>query len=289
MLKSRKDILIKSIGAALLSGALLCALPGCKDSSNANAAADSQQNVSEPLVMNAVELTPDSTPMAGPLANPFWASTRWYTLNSASAGQDPAAVTRAAVAYDQSNLYIAYICTGTPPRFDPTAAPMNLWRHDCVEIWLDTSREQNGTNFFEIVVAPNGRTNAVWHSSATPPQPDPNGNLDLNHPYSVIPWKTTGLKTTAATGLWQGQSAWTLVVQIPLNSMPKPLQSIPAVGDRFRINLLRYQWMPGDAGQPDELTQYNLFPVPSEAQAVTPYLMGRLVLGSSDEGNLAIK
>jgi hypothetical protein len=37
------------------------------------------------------------------------------------------------------------------------------------------------------------------------------------------------------------------------------------------------------------LTQYNLFPVPTEAQAVAPYLMGRLVLENSSEANLAIK
>ena len=253
------------------------------------ASSDPPQNISAPLVMNAIPTATGADVMASPLSNPFWNGTRWYTLNSSDAGQDPAALTKAAVAYDQSNLYVAYICIGSTPRDDSAAVPADLWRHDCTEIWLDTSQNQNGTNFFEIVVSPNGRTNQVWHSSVTPPQPDRNGDLDLQHPYSMIPWKTAGLKAAAATGTWQGQSAWTLVVQIPLGSLPAPLKTALTAGDRFRINLLRYQWTPGGAGQPDELTQYNLFPVPTEAQAVAPYLMGRLVLENSSEANLAIK
>jgi len=276
------------ICVALLGGSLLSVWPGCKDNTNSSAS-DPPQNISAPLVMNAIPTAPGADVMASPLSNPFWNGTRWYTLNSSDAGQDPAALTKAAVAYDQSNLYVAYICTGRTPRYDSAAAPADLWRHDCTEIWLDTSQNQNGTNFFEIVVSPNGRTNQVWHSSVTPPQPDRNGDLDLQHPYSMIPWKTAGLKAAAATGTWQGQSAWTLVVQIPLGSLPAPLKTALIAGDRFRINLLRYQWTPAGAGQPDELTQYNLFPVPAEAQAVAPYLMGRLVLENSSEENLAIK
>jgi hypothetical protein len=288
-LKLKELTTLKMLGIVLLGGSLLSVWPGCKDSSNAGASADPPPSVAQPLVINAVTVAPDDNPMAGPLSSPFWAGAHWRTFNTANADQDSGTITRAAVAYNQTDLYVAYICTGSSPRYDPSAAKSDLWRNDCVEIWLDTSKNQNGTNFFEIVASPDGRTNQVWHSSATPPQPGPDGELDLDHPYGLIPWNIAALKTAAATGSWQNQSAWTLVIQIPLKSMPKPLACSLAAGDRFKINLLRYEWSPGDTGQPDELTQYSLFPVPAESQALAPYLMGRLVLESLNEENLAYK
>ena len=110
----------------------------------------------------------------------------------------------------------------------------------------------------------------------------------MNHPYGLIPWNIKGLVVKTGSGTWRDRHAVTTVVKIPIASLPRPLRFISKTGGRFRINVLRYLWQPNAAGH-RELTQYSLFPVPTESQAFAPYLMGRLALISSNDANLALR
>jgi len=277
----------KMIGVVLLAGSLLSVWPGCKDGSTDSASAPSRDGTVRPVALEAQPLKAAQHAMANPLLAGVWKNAQWFNLAKAQSSSSAGAHTKIAAAFTPAYLYIAMVATG-PYQGAPTAAADNLWRHDCSEIWLDTSRKQNGTNFFELVVSPSGRTHGVWHRSSTPPAPTSSGAPDLNHPYGLIPWNIKGLLVRIGSGTWRDRHAVTTVVKIPIASLPRPLRFISKTGGRFRINVLRYVWQPNAAGH-RKLTQYSLFPVPLEAQAFAPYLMGRLALISSNDANLALR
>ncbi len=276
----------KMIGVVLLAGSLLSVWPGCKDGSTGSASAPNRDSRARPAALEALPLTASQQAMTDPLAADVWKNAQWFKLAKARSSRLAGVHTKIAAVFTPADLYIAIVATG-PYQAVGKAAADNLWREDCSEIWLDTSRKQNGTNFFELVVSPTGRTHGVWHRSSTAPTPTSSGAPDLNHPYGLIPWHIQGLGVKIGTGTWRGDSAATTVVKIPIAGLPRPLQFIGKSGGRFRVNVLRYVWRANTSGR--QLVQYSLFPVPPEAQAFAPYLMGRLALISSNEANLALR
>jgi hypothetical protein len=277
----------KLIGVVLLAGSLLSVWPGCKDGSTDSASTPGRDGTVRPLALEAQPLKPAQHAMTNPLLADVWKSAQWFKLAKTQSSTTTNARTKIAAAFTPANLYIAIVATG-PSKADPAAAADDLWRHDCSEIWLDTSRKQNGTNFFELVVSPTGRTHGVWHRSSTPPTPTSAGTPDLDHPYGLIPWNIKGLVVKTGSGTWRGHPAVTTVVKIPIGSLPRPLRFVGKIGGRFRINVLRYVWQANADGH-RTLTQYSLFPVPLEAQAFAPYLMGRLALISSSDADVALR
>jgi hypothetical protein len=276
------------LGVVLLAGSLLSVWPGCKDgSTDSSSASRGNPGGVRPLALEALPLTNHTGVMDNPVISSAWKNAQWYTLAKTPSGRSGNVRTKVATEFSKSDLYVAIISTG-PYHCDSAAAADNLWRHDCTEIWLDTSRRQNGTNFFELVVSPSGRTHGVWHRSSTPPTPNANGSPNFNHPYGLIPFTISGLMVKTGSATWRGQPAVTTIVKIPLASLPAPLQFAGKIGGRFRVNVLRYLWRATDGGR-RKVTQYSLFPVPPETQAFAPYLMGRLALISSDDASLALR
>ncbi|MGC8625251.1 MAG: sugar-binding protein [Phycisphaerae bacterium] len=277
----------KMLGVVVLAGSLLSVWPGCKDgSTNSVPAPRGDAAVVRPVALEAVAVNVPAAP-DNPLTAGIWKNAQWVTLTKTSSGRTHGTFTKVAALFTKTNLYVAIVATG-PYHADAAAAPDNLWRHDCTEIWLDTSRQQNGTNFFELVVSPTGETHGVWHRSSTAPTPGPGGQPNLDHPYSLIPWQVASWIVKTGAGTWHGQHAATAVVEISLSGLPRPLRFNAKVGGRFRINILRYVWRRAASGH-RQLTQYSLFRVPPEAQAFAPYLMGRLALISSNDTNLALR
>ena len=226
--------------------------------------------------------------MTNPTTSRFWGHQSKLSVNTQAHYPPAATQTKLATAYGKKSLYLALINTGRGPWYKPGAAPASLWRRDCVQVWLDTSRLQNGTNFYEITIAPDGQVNQVWHRSSTPPAPDANGRINLLQPYSLIPWKAKGLQVKTFHGIYQGQPSWNVVVRIPLNGLPRPLQVTPRQNERLRANVIRYAWQPVSDSSKRRLVQFNLFPVAKESQAMAPYCMGRLILSPPDQGNLTL-
>ncbi len=278
---------LKMLGVVVLAISLISVWPGCKGSSTSGAGSAAAASHAVPVAVEAARVGGFSAAMHNPIIDPFWRDTTWYTLGSPSPYAPPSAATRVAVAYSRTSLYVAFVCTGPPPWFNPAAARSDLWKYDCSEIWLDSSRLQNGTNFYEIAIAPDGRVNEVWHRAAVPPKPTRAGGINLAQPFSLIPWRDRTLKVKTYHGIWRRQPAWELVVRVPLARMPRPLRLLPRAGRRLRLNLIRYQWHPRRHG-PRRLVQYSLFSVPPKEQAFAPYRMGRLVLAGPSTGNLAL-
>ena len=277
----------KMLGVVLLAGSLLSVWPGCKNSSTDSASTPQREGTVRPTALEAQRIVTGRGAMHNPLTASIWKNAQWFKLAKTHSTRIANVYTKVATAFTRADLYIAIINTG-PYQGDPATTADNLWRHDCTEIWLDTSRLQNGTNFFELVVSPSGQTHGVWHRTSSPPTPTTAGAPDLNHPYSLIPWSISGLAVKTGSGIWRGQHATTLVVKIPIINLPRPLQFIGKPGGRFRINVIRYLWRTDDSNH-RRLVEYNLFPVPLEAQAYAPYLMGRLALISSGNANVALR
>ncbi len=280
-------ITFKLLGVVLLAGSLLSVWPGCKDGSTGSASAPSRGGRVRPVALEALPLKASQHAMTNPLEAEVWKHAQWFKLAKGRSSRIAGVHTKISAVFTPADLYIAIVATG-PYQAVGNVAADKLWRQDCSEIWLDTSRKQNGTNFFELVVSPTGRTHGVWHRSSTAPTPTSSGAPDLNHPYGLIPWNIQGLSVKIGTGIWRGHSAATTVVKIPIAGLPRPLRFISKSGGRFRVNVLRYIWRANPAGR-RRLAQYSLFPVPPESQAFAPYLMGRLALISSNDANLALR
>ncbi len=273
-------------GALVVGMLMLVSLACCHENSAAQGKAQTNAAAAE---MHATPVGSSPTTAAGfssaaimtnPLHAPVWTNARFARLIPASGHRHGAGPTEAACLFGRTKLYVAFVCRGSHIFTRPAVQGSALWRQDCAEVWIDTSKKQNGTNFLEVIATPNGRTYACWHRTAAPPHPLRNGHPNFAHPFSRIAWKMPGLVAVGGTGRWDGRRAWTVVVAIPLNQLPRPLRTQPYSGARWRINLLRYSWVPKHAKQTRRtLFQSNLFPVERACQEFEPYKMGRLVLG----------
>lgn len=274
----------KVLGVAALAISLVSIWPGCKDSSAATGSASPKAHGVYVTTIYAPVL--HAKLMVNPVTSPVWQAMTWRKLTPAPGHSRLYGVTRVATAVRHDALYAAFICSGDGLWYQPHANRADLWRHDAAELWLDTSKAQNGTNFLEVVMAPNGRTYECWHRAAAPPQPRANGKIDFAYPFSLIPCKISGLAVLPGQGTFRGQTVWTLVVKVPLAHLPRPLRVLapqPKVGATFRMNLIRYDWHVADGKR--RLVQYNLFPIATACQAFAPYRMGAVVIGSGEAMN----
>ncbi len=285
---------LKMLGVVAMAASLVSVWPGCKGSSpNGTGTGSDVGSVGThgSGVVSALTASAGATAreaMTNPITSPFWQRIPKLNVGTQSHYAPAATATKIAAAYGKNSLYVAVINTGRDPWYNPSGAPNAIWRHDCVEVWLDTSRRQNGTNFYEIAIAPNGQVNQVWHRSSTPPMPTRDGQINFLQPYSLIPWHAKGLQTKASRSLYDGQPSWNVVVRIPLTSLPHPLRVTPHGGARLRANIIRYVWRARPDHSRRRLVQYNLFPVAKEAQAMAPYSMGRLILSPHAESDLTL-
>ena len=275
---------------AALAISLVSIWPGCKDSTAATGSASPKARAGYVTAIYAVRV-PHAKLMASPVASPVWQALTWRKLTVAPGHSHLYGVTRVATAVRHGSLYAAFICSGDGLWYKAKAPGDELWRHDAAELWLDTSKAQNGTNFLEIVMAPNGRTYQCWHRASAPPQPRADGKINFAYPFSLIPCQISGLTVLPGHGTFRGQPVWTLVVKVPLANLPRPLRMLSSqlkVGAKFRINLIRYDWHL--AGRKRRLVQYNLYPVASASQAFAPYRMGVVVIGSGQAmSNVALR
>jgi hypothetical protein len=283
-LKVRGLSTFKTIGVVLMATMLVSVWPGCKD----NTAAVSSSRTPHPssaAIPSAFRALPAANGQAvftDPMHSNRWAGARWYTL--AGKRGIPAA-TQVAAYYTPNNLYVAINCVGSPAA-SPSVPLGQLWRHSCAEVWLDTTRHQTGMNFYEIVVAPDGRVNQVWHKSGSAPRPMANGQVNFDHPFASIPWKTPGLLARTWPHLHGPRPGWSAVVRIPIKNLPRALANACRPGARYRINVLRYQWKYRSGTR--RMRQSSLFPVGVGLQPFAPYRMGRLVLGHAPNDDLAM-
>jgi len=278
----RKIFILLAPGAVALAATI--ALWGCKEHS----AAQAPESLPPAPVLHAEAAVGDN-PLTLELYNsPFWKKAVWSPLVAPLNDTRTAPPTQVACAYDAKNLYVAFVCADSDVfAATPKAQP---WERDSVEVWLDTATPPKseaahptpalraaGCEVFRVIVTPQGQAAAYWYRCAAPPRPREDGTPDFAHPISTIPRSMPGLQVKVGSGVVGGQGAWTLILALPLNELPAPLQTRPQAGARWHANLIRNDWIRTPEGK-RELAQSNFSPVYPSAQAVSPYRMAELLL-----------
>ena len=82
------------------------------------------------LLVSATKAPPE---IDGKLDDPLWQQGRPLEVESVTAGTGPFQVR---AAYDPGRLYLAVRCEGTATKAAPAERDSNVWRDDCVEIWV---------------------------------------------------------------------------------------------------------------------------------------------------------
>jgi hypothetical protein len=174
----------------------------------------------------------------GKLLEPDWQAApitdKFVTPDS---GKAPRLSTQAKFLWDDTYLYIGFICEDSDIEATITKRDAALWNEEVVEIFCDP--DGDGLNYFEIEVNPLGTV------------------LDLlmNKPYSAggrsdFKWNLNNLKSAVwINGTINNPSdidtQWTVEIAIPFNELaflaPK-ISFPPQNGDSWRILMTRYSY-----------------------------------------------
>ena len=179
----------------------------------------------EPPIYRAAR-TLDAITIDGRIAEFTWAALprvgRFTDIRQAD--QASAAQTQATVAWDDRNLYVAFVCTDDTPWGTMHERDSRLWEQEVVEVFLDP--DGDGKNYPELEVSPH---NVV---------------VDLLIPAAgssvgaAIQWDIQGLRTAVA----KQAAGWTVEIAIPWASLREAGTSVkPAIGDKWRVGLYRIE------------------------------------------------
>jgi hypothetical protein len=265
--------------AGMLSGAFLMAalsaalLGGCKG--NTTTAAMLEHRPGRPPKVVAHEAVGDMR-LADPLTSSAWQHAMLPLVPPANTLRTTAP-TQGAVLFDEKALYVAFICE--KPGNSSTQS------RDTVSLYVDPLGA--GKELFQVTIDASGSTRCAWLRSGEPAEPLEDGSPDFGHPVSAMPdMEVKGLWSQVREGTEAGTAVWMAQVELPVAGLPRPLQVKPAVGERWKFNLVRtYTTLHGS--QVVDQTQANLSPFYVNAQAVSPYRMAELEFGGA--GKLATK
>ena len=257
----------------LLLCVTLCALgslalfSGCKGNTSAAAVVD--KTVSPPPHVQAYQTRIDPR-NADPLTSILWTSAHWLPLVSPIGTERTTDTVYGAMLFDSNTLYVAFV----------SQKPMTPCTQDVVSVYLDSSRQHDGSEIMQFAVNSVGHTSCMWIRDAQPPtRAKDDGTPETFHPLSKIPADSLvpELFTHTAQGMQNGQPVWTAVIAIPMQKLPRPLRAVPTAGSQWKINLLRTTLV-GEISANMEPLQANLSPVFVGQQAVAPYRMATLNL-----------
>ena len=251
-------------GAALMAVGSVVLLGGCKG--NTTAAANVEHRTQKPPVVLANRAS-ENMKAVDTLTSTAWRQAMLPLVAPANTLRTTTP-TRAAVLFDDTTLYVAFICekqtTGGTSR-------------DSVSLYLDPLNQ--GKELFQVTVDSTGSTRCAWLRSSEPAEPLENGAPDLGHPFWTVPdIAVKGLWTQVREGADQGNAVWTAQVALPLAGLPALLQAKPAVGSHWKFNLVR-TFTTLDGQRVVDQSQSNLSPFYVNAQAVSPYRLAELEFG----------
>ena len=184
----------------------------------------------EPPIYRAAR-TLDAITIDGRIAEFTWAALPRVGrfTNIRQADQSTAAPTQATVAWDDRNLYVAFVCTDKTPWGTMYERDSRLWEQEVVEVFLDP--DGDGKNYPELEVSPHNVVVDLLIPAA-------GSGVD-----TAIRWDIEGLRTAVAK---QG-AGWTVEIAIPWASLGAAGTSTkPAIGDKWRVGLYRIE-RPGGA------------------------------------------
>ena len=135
--------------------------------------------------------------------------------------------TEAAIAWDDTNLYIAFACYDREPWSTMRERDDRLWEQEVVEVFLDP--DADGKNYPELEVSPNN----VVVDLLIPGVPGPRTDASV-----AAAWDIKGLKTAVG----KPANGWTVEIAIPWASLEgSGTNRAPKIGERWRVGLYRIE------------------------------------------------
>lgn len=181
-----------------------------------------------------VHRAPAPPTLDGLLDEPLWQSA---PTTGAFVGPDGQALatrraTEARIAWDDSNLYVAFSVLDDRIENTFTGRDATLWKADVVEVYLDPTTR--GENYVELQVSPTNEIfDAVFASRRRPEWPEAAGNLTMSGLRSAV--HVDGVVND--TGGKQDRR-WTVEIAIPFADVPG-VGAAPKDGAEWGFNLYR--------------------------------------------------
>jgi LmbE family N-acetylglucosaminyl deacetylase len=158
---------------------------------------------------------------------------RIYLSNSMTRERitDPAYVTYAQLAYDDTYLYIAFSCGDEDIHSSFSKRDEYLWKEEAVEVFIDTDDEPN--NYVEIEVSPK---NVLYDSYIVDPE-----NIDVEE---TLKYNLKGIKTAVAVNgsvndRKDQDRSWTVEIAIPFAEISADFHSDQLSLAKWKINFYR--------------------------------------------------
>lgn len=156
-----------------------------------------------------------------------------YLKNSVSRDiiDDPAYETSVRVAYDDTNLYVAFHCRDQDIHSSFSKRDEYLWKEEAVEVFIDTDDQPN--NYVELEVSPN---NVLFDSYIVDPK-----NIDVEE---TLKFNLKGIKTAVAlSGTTDNRQDsdryWTVEMAIPFTEIAKDFHPSQLSEANWKINFYR--------------------------------------------------
>jgi Carbohydrate family 9 binding domain-like len=135
--------------------------------------------------------------------------------------------TQATLAWDDTNLYVAFACVDPEPWGTLMQRDQHLWNEEVVEIFLDP--DGDGHNYPELEVSPHN----IVVDLLIPHQPDQSTDASI-----AAHWDIKGLRTAVG----KSAAGWTVEIAIPWASLAgSGTNTAPHEGDRWRVGLYRIE------------------------------------------------
>ena len=145
---------------------------------------------------------------------------------------DPAYETYAKVAYDNTNLYIAFSCNDQDIHSSFTKRDQHLWKEEAVEVFIDTD-DSDPNNYVEIEVSPK---NVLYDSYIVDPK-----NIDVEETlkYNIKDIKTAVNVVGTTNNRKDKDQRWTVEMTIPFSEIVKDFHPDQLKNAAWKINFYR--------------------------------------------------
>ena len=164
----------------------------------------------------------------GKLDDAVWTGASSVSLVNTMTGVPEPPKTAVKTAWDEENLYIAYVVDDDYLRSSFTQDDDHLWEQDCVEVMVDPDGDEK--NYFELQVSPaNKHFDTRYESRRTP---RPYGHIDFNSGLK------SGVSVRGTLNDEEADEGYTVELAIPWTAfaMGEPKHEKPTANSTWRLN-----------------------------------------------------
>jgi hypothetical protein len=179
----------------------------------------------------------------GVASEPAWATAATSPeLVTAEGSADPVGKAIAKLTWDDQNLYVYVAVTDSDIVSQYKQHDEPMWKQDCIELFIDADGNRRG--YVELQVDPNNATFDKWYQATRAQPGDERWDSGMQ--------SAVHLRGTTEPG--DTDQGWDVELAIPWPAVKGRDEAMavrlpPAVGDRWRLNLVRVDVKTGDKNQ----------------------------------------